>query len=114
MRNLFDLTGKIAVVTGATRGIGRAIAQALAAYGAKVTISSRKAEACDRVTAEIREAGGEALALPCDITYREQLEALIERTRGEWGQIDIVIANAAVNSFYGSTSRSRKRPSRRP
>ena len=102
MRNLFDLTGKVAVVTGATRGIGRAIAHAMAAHGAKVTISSRKVEDCDRVTGEIREAGGEAIAMPCDITYREQLEALIERTRGEWGQIDIVIANAAVNSFYGS------------
>ena len=102
MRDLFDLTGKTAVVTGATRGIGRAIAHALAAHGARVTISSRTAEDCDRVTAEVREAGGEAIAMPCDITRREQLEALIERTRGEWGRIDIVIANAAVNAFYGS------------
>ncbi|MDP6707588.1 MAG: SDR family oxidoreductase [Alphaproteobacteria bacterium] len=102
MRDLFDLTGKVAVVTGATKGIGRAIAHALAAHGAKVTVASRKADACDRVTAEIREAGGEAMAVPCNITYREQLEALIGRTREEWGQIDIVIANAAVNPFYGS------------
>ena len=72
MRNLFDLTGKIAVVTGATRGIGRAIAHALAAHGAKVTISSRKAEDCDRVTGEIREAGSEAIAIHCDNNYREQ------------------------------------------
>ena len=63
MRNLFDLTGKIAGVTGASRGIGRAIAHALAAHGAKVTISSRKVEDCDRVTGEIRAAGGEAIAM---------------------------------------------------
>jgi NAD(P)-dependent dehydrogenase (short-subunit alcohol dehydrogenase family) len=102
MRDLFDLTGKVAVVTGATKGIGRAIAQALSAHGAKITVSSRKADACERVTAELRAAGGEAIAVPCNITYREQLENLVEKTRGEWGQIDIMIANAAVNPFYGS------------
>ena len=63
MRDMFDLTGKVAVVTGATKGIGRAIAHALAAHGAKVAISSRKADSCDRVMAEIREAGGEAVYL---------------------------------------------------
>lgn len=102
MRELFDLSGKTAIVTGATKGIGRAIAHALAAHGAKVTVSSRKAEACERVTGEIVEAGGEAIAVACNITYREQLENVVARTREAWGKVDVVVANAAVNPYYGS------------
>jgi NAD(P)-dependent dehydrogenase (short-subunit alcohol dehydrogenase family) len=102
MRDLFDLGGKTAIVTGATKGIGRAVAHALAAHGAKVAVSSRKADACDRVAGEILEAGGEAIAVACNITYREQLENLVAKTRAAWGRVDIVVANAAVNPFYGS------------
>ena len=102
MQDLFDLNGKTAIVTGATKGIGRAIAHAMAVQGAKITVSSRKQDACERVTQEIRDAGGEAMAVPCNITYREQLENLVAQTREAWGQVDIVVANAAVNPFYGS------------
>jgi len=102
MRDLFDLGGKTAIVTGATKGIGRAIAHALAAHGAKVTVSSRKADACERVRGEIVEAGGEAIAVACNITYREQLQNLVAQTREAWGRVDIVVANAAVNPYYGS------------
>jgi NAD(P)-dependent dehydrogenase (short-subunit alcohol dehydrogenase family) len=102
MRDLFDLTGKTAIVTGATKGIGRAIAHALAAHGARVTVSSRKADACEKVAGEIREAGGEAIPVACNITYREQLENLVAKTRAAWGRIDAVVANAAVNPYYGS------------
>ena len=102
MRELFDLGGKVAIVTGSTKGIGRAIAHALAAHGARVAISSRKAEACDRVAKEVVDAGGEAIAVACNISHREQLQSLVDRTREAWGRIDVLVCNAAVNPFYGS------------
>jgi NAD(P)-dependent dehydrogenase (short-subunit alcohol dehydrogenase family) len=102
MRDLFDLSGKTAIVTGATRGIGRAIAHALAAHGAKVAVSSRKQDACDQVAGEIIEAGGEAIPVACNISYREHLETLVAKTREAWGRVDVVVANAAVNPYYGS------------
>ena len=102
MKDLFDLTGKVAVVTGSTKGIGKAIAEGLAAHGAKVVISSRKEDACERVAAAIREAGGEAIAVPCNVSDRAQLENLVAKTREAWGRIDIAVCNAAVNPFYGS------------
>jgi NAD(P)-dependent dehydrogenase (short-subunit alcohol dehydrogenase family) len=101
MKNLFDLTGKVAVITGSTKGIGRAIAEALAAHGARVVISSRKEDACDQVAQAIREAGGEAIAIPCNVSSKEQLQNLVDRTRQEWGRIDVLVGNAAVNPFYG-------------
>jgi NAD(P)-dependent dehydrogenase (short-subunit alcohol dehydrogenase family) len=103
MKDLFDLTGKVAVVTGSTKGIGKAIAEGLAAHGAKVVISSRKADVCEEVAGEIRAAGGEAIAIPCNISYKEEIENLLAKTREEWGQIDIMVCNAAVNPYYGST-----------
>lgn len=102
MKHLFDLTGKVAVVTGSTKGIGKAIAQALAAHGAKVVVSSRKADAVAAVTDEIRSAGGTAIGVPCNVGRREELQHLVDRTRKEWGRIDVVVGNAAVNPFYGS------------
>ncbi len=98
---MFDLTGKVAVVTGSSRGIGQAIAQALARAGAKVVVSSRKLEGSEAVAAEIRNKGREAIAIPCHIGKREDCEALIEQTRAKWGKIDILVCNAAVNPYYG-------------
>ena len=102
MKNLFDLTGKTAVVTGGSKGIGKAICQALAAQGANVIVASRKLDACQAVVDEIRADGGEATAVACNITHRDQLEKLVADSRAAYGQIDILIANAAVNPFMGS------------
>jgi NAD(P)-dependent dehydrogenase (short-subunit alcohol dehydrogenase family) len=97
----FDLTDKVAVITGSSRGIGRAIAESMAALGAKVVISSRKAEACDAVAREIAEKGGEAAAIPCNISRRNEVEALVEKTNARFGRIDILVCNAAVNPVFG-------------
>jgi len=102
VKDLFDLHGKVALVTGSTKGIGKAIAEALAAFGAKVVISSRKQDACERVAAAIREAGGDATPIPCNVSDRAQLENLVAKTREAYGRIDIAVANAGVNPFYGS------------
>src|SRR5580700_5595065 len=98
---MFDLTGKVAIVTGSSKGIGRAIAEAMARSGAKVVISSRKAEACEEVAKALRDEGREAVAIPCHIGRRADVEALIEKTRQRWGQIDVLVCNAAVNPYYG-------------
>ncbi len=98
---MFDLKGKVAVITGSTKGIGKAIAHAMAKAGAKVVISSRKQDACDEVAAEITKAGGDAIAIACHIGKRSDCEALIAKTREHWGQIDTLICNAAVNPYYG-------------
>jgi len=99
--DLFDLTGKTAVITGSSRGIGRAIAKQMAAAGAKVVISSRKAGPCEEVAAAINQAGGKAVSIPCHVGEKAQLQALIERTRAELGPVDILVCNAAVNPYYG-------------
>lgn len=101
MKDLFDLTGKVAVITGSTKGIGKAIAEALAAFGAKVVVSSRKQDACEKVAGEIQAAGGQALALACNISQKEQIEALLAGTRDRWGRIDVLVCNAAVNPHFG-------------
>jgi NAD(P)-dependent dehydrogenase (short-subunit alcohol dehydrogenase family) len=98
---MFDLTGQVAVITGASRGIGRAIATAMAQAGARVVVSSRKAEACEAVVASIRAAGGEAIAVPCNVAERAQLEALVAATVSRWGRLDILVCNAAVNPYFG-------------
>ena len=103
MSELFGLKGKVALITGSSRGIGRAIAERMAEAGARVVISSRKQEACDEVVSAIRAAGGEAVAIPCNISYKEELEKLVARTTEAFGQIDILVCNAAVNPFYGTT-----------
>jgi len=99
--NLFDLTGKTAVITGSSRGIGRAIAEQMALAGANVVISSRKQGPCDEVAAAIIKAGGKALSIPCNVGDKAQLQALIARTRERFGQVDILVCNAAVNPYYG-------------
>jgi NAD(P)-dependent dehydrogenase (short-subunit alcohol dehydrogenase family) len=99
--SLFDLTGKVAVVTGASRGIGRAIAQRMAEHGARVVVSSRKLEACEAVVQDIRSRGGEALAVTCNIGNKNELQGLVDATLEQWGQIDILVCNAAVNPYFG-------------
>jgi len=98
---MFDLTGQVAVVTGSTKGIGRAIAEELARAGAKVVISSRKADACEEVAAAIVKEGHDAIAIPCHIGRRADCEALIAKTREKWGKIDTLVCNAAINPYYG-------------
>ena len=101
MRELFDLTGKVAVVTGSSRGIGRAIAEALAAFGAKVVVSSRKADACEAVRDAIVASGGQAIVVPCNIGSKEDLAHLVDETKRVYGPIDVLVCNAAVNPHFG-------------
>jgi NAD(P)-dependent dehydrogenase (short-subunit alcohol dehydrogenase family) len=98
---LFDLTGKVAIVTGASRGIGRAIAEEMARIGASVVISSRKAESCEAAADAIRQAGGKAVAIPCHIGEKPQVQALVDKTRAALGKIDILVLNAASNPAFG-------------
>jgi NAD(P)-dependent dehydrogenase (short-subunit alcohol dehydrogenase family) len=100
-RSLFDLQGKVALITGATRGIGKSIAEELARAGAKVAICSRKSDACEQARAELERGGHEVLARPCNVSRKEELQALVDATRSKWGHIDIVMANAASNPYYG-------------
>ena len=101
MGDLFDLRGKVAVITGSTKGIGKAMAERMAEHGAKVVISSRKADVCDEVAAAINAKGGEAIAVPCNISDQSQLEVLVNKTVAAWGGIDIWVCNAAANPYYG-------------
>lgn len=98
---MFDITGKVALITGASRGIGRATAMQLAGAGARVVVSSRKQAACDEVVAEIRAAGGEAMAVAAHAGNRAQLESMVARVTQDWGGIDILVCNAATNPVYG-------------
>ena len=101
---LFDLTGKVALTTGSSKGIGKAMACALAEHGARVMISSRKLGQCEAAAAEINEVCGEdrAVAFACNAGHKEQLQALVDATHEKLGPVDILLSNAAVNPFYGS------------
>ena len=99
---LFDLTGKVAIITGSTRGIGRAIAERFVEQGALVVISSRKASACEEVANAINERDpGKAIAIPANISSKEALQNLVAETRRAYGHIDILVCNAASNPYYG-------------
>ena len=99
--SLFNLEGKVALITGSTKGIGKAIAQRMAEQGARVIISSRNQDACDAVAAELRDKGLEATGVACNINYQEQLENLVDAARVAYGAIDILVCNAALNPFFG-------------
>ncbi len=97
----FSLSGKVALVTGSTRGIGKSIAEEMARAGARVVVSSRKAEACEQVRAEFETQGYEVLAQACNVSRKEELQALVDATLKRWGRIDIAVSNAASNPYYG-------------
>jgi len=101
--SLFDLRGSNAIVTGSSRGIGRAIAEAMADQGARVVISSRKADACEEAAAAInaKHSEGRAIVVPANISSKEELQNLVDRSRAELGAIDVLVCNAASNPYYG-------------
>jgi NAD(P)-dependent dehydrogenase (short-subunit alcohol dehydrogenase family) len=101
---MFDLTGKVAIVTGSSKGIGRAIAEALARAGAKVVISSRKAEACEEVAAPLRKEGRDVEVIACHIGKQTDCAALVSKTKEKYGKVDVLVCNAAVNPYYGPLS----------
>ena len=103
--SLFDMDGMTAVITGSTKGIGKAIAQRMAEHGANVVISSRKEDACAEVAGEINrdwaKKGNKAVPIPCHISHKEQLQALVDKSMAAFGRIDVLVCNAAVNPYYG-------------
>jgi NAD(P)-dependent dehydrogenase (short-subunit alcohol dehydrogenase family) len=108
--SLFNLAGRVAVITGSSRGIGRAVAERLAEQGANVVVSSRKLDACEAVAAGINSAPGagngrgKAIAIPANISSKEALTQLVERTQEAFGKIDILVCNAATNVHFGPLS----------
>jgi len=103
---LFDLTGKVALITGSSKGIGRAIAEEMARHGAQVVISSRKGDVCqevaDAINAELADEAGGSTAIPAHVGRKEDLQELVDKTRAGLGKIDVLVCNAAVNPYYGS------------
>jgi len=101
---LFDLVGKVALLTGSSKGMGRAMAEGLAEHGARVVISSRKLDQCEATAEEInvRYGAGSAVAIACNAGRKDELQRLVDTTRERLGTIDISIGNAGVNPFYGS------------
>src|SRR5947209_16300093 len=99
--SMFDLKGKVALVTGSTRGIGKSMAEELARAGTRVSVSSRKPQACEATRKEFQAQGFECFAMPCNVSSKEELQALVDATLSRWGRIDIVVANAASNPYYG-------------
>ena len=98
---MFSLAGKVALVTGSSRGIGKAIIEQMANAGAKVVVSSRKADACERVAAEFAARGQEAIAVPCNVGSKDELKKLVDAVMAKWGRIDVLVCNAASNPAYG-------------
>lgn len=98
---MFDLSGKVAIVTGGSRGIGRSVCENMARAGARVVVTSRKLDACEEVAEAIRADGGEALAIASSLGKQDQLEAMVRQTIDAWGKVDILVCNAAINPYYG-------------
>ncbi|OGA56207.1 MAG: short-chain dehydrogenase [Betaproteobacteria bacterium RIFCSPLOWO2_12_FULL_62_58] len=98
---MFSLAEKVALVTGSTRGIGKSIAEQMANAGARVVISSRKADACESVRAEFAARGQEAIAAPCNVGRKEEIKNLVDAVMAKWGRIDILVCNAATNPVFG-------------
>jgi NAD(P)-dependent dehydrogenase (short-subunit alcohol dehydrogenase family) len=103
-RDLFDLTGRIAVVTGGTRGLGLAMVRAFASAGAEVVVVSRKPEACDEVVASLRSEARKATSCACHVGHWDELEPFVERVHGDFGRIDILVNNAGISPMYGKLS----------
>jgi NAD(P)-dependent dehydrogenase (short-subunit alcohol dehydrogenase family) len=101
MKDPFRLDGKVAIVTGSSRGIGKETAKLLARQGAKVVVSSRKPDACEAVVQEIIAEGGEATVIACNVSRKDEVEALVRQTQDKWGRIDVLVCNAAANPAYG-------------
>ncbi len=101
-QSLFDLSGQVAWITGATKGIGLAIAQAMAAAGARLAITSRRADACEAVVGDLRHGGAEAIAVPGNISHLETLDNLVAAALEPWDRIDCLVLNAAVNPYFGA------------
>ena len=103
---MFDLTGKSAIITGSSKGIGKSIALQMALHGAKVVVSSRKADVCEETAKEINAAcegqEGGAIVIPCNISDKAAMQMLVDETRNQFGKIDILVCNAATNPFFGS------------
>ena len=97
----FDITGKTAIVTGSTKGIGRAIAVALAEAGAKVAVSSRDAGRVAETAQSLTESGHKVIGIPCNVGRKQELQNLVDQTKAQLGPIDILICNAAINPYYG-------------
>ena len=100
-KSLFDLSGKAALVTGATRGIGKSIAEELARAGAKVAICGRNADGCEQARRELERQGFTVLAQPCNVSRKDELEKFVSSAVSAWGRVDIAVANAAANPYYG-------------
>jgi len=99
--SLFSLENNVALITGSTKGIGKAIATRMAEQGAKVIISSRNQDACDEVAGEINAQGGQAIAVACNINYKEQLQNLVAKSQEAFGTINTLVCNAALNPYFG-------------
>jgi NAD(P)-dependent dehydrogenase (short-subunit alcohol dehydrogenase family) len=103
-RELFDLTGRLAMVTGGTRGLGLAMVRAFASAGAEVVVVSRKGDACDEVVAALRSEGLKAAGCACHVGHWDELEPLVERIYDDYGRVDVLVNNAGISPLYGKLS----------